>query len=658
MLTADPPTGDVGEDAGLESRGVADVVSDKLEQSLPVAANNGRSCSPALATRVTPGGLAGAAEGEHNNPNSDSAAAGNAHIAGLGPSEEPISANLNARDSAPMVKKPRKKAVSFDDTARIRFLRYRTEKRQQHAEIQSSMTIKALFDRVAEEFCGTLFPEYDFSGSELSNLERSLRRTFVAYDEKGYDSDKTVKLAGKAPPKDDLWIAMKELFRIEGQKSGSLVDDRPQAPKRDDLSKISTVLQQHNSSTGIESTVLANLPEPSGRAMDLDIEAHEEIAESDEETRWTYRRGDYVDESEDDERIRVQTDLEKRQRWKSVIGAARFGADATTVGRTITNAAKGCAPVGEDKAEPGAVGKGIRPSRGQGPMDRAGTLPSKGTSVSTKLKDAAQADPGGRIKDHFKSPNTNRIPLSKVLVESSDLEDENELLTKVQLVVSTDKNVLKDEAEGIQHQAAADPVKEGVDAEGSLAGQTLPVAKKRGRPRKKLPEGHVEPKTVRASKNAAQAGNEDPKQGDLQDLAEKSTKRRRRALDEPREPKPKRPRAPRKIKSKSAEPAIVISDTEREMATEPPKYRGPFLTDFPTRSVHFLRVTSQHLMQVILYLRKKNLDAWWSEERFQEVMLSLRCELAAKLEKEFKAKTKGLADIHRSGWFRCRSSAV
>jgi hypothetical protein len=102
--------------------------------------------------------------------------------------------------------------------------------------------------------------------------------------------------------------------------------------------------------------------------------------------------------------------------------------------------------------------------------------------------------------------------------------------------------------------------------------------------------------------------------GQRPEIAKKAAKKDDSTADG--EPRPKKPRAPRKKKAKDN--AILISDTEREpIVPAAAQFEGPFLADFPTRSVHFLRVTDFHLMQVVLYLKKKSLDGWWSEARFQ-----------------------------------------
>lgn len=220
-------------------------------------------------------------------------------------------------------KKPRKKAATFDDQARTRFLRYRIEKRKEHARWLETTALKDVFDRLAPDFCGTRYPEYSYTGGELQNLERSLRRTFTAYRDKGYDSDRTLRLQGKAPPKDDLWELMKQFFGTEDgkettSKTGTVPlrarrrpseDSEPDFAPRAVSPYILEVRSRKTRAASFDSVDLEIRQQPT--EAELAVQTEEEVVdESDEETRWAIRRGEIVDESDDESRYRIRNDYQ------------------------------------------------------------------------------------------------------------------------------------------------------------------------------------------------------------------------------------------------------------------------------------------------------------------------------------------------------------
>ncbi|KAI9009207.1 hypothetical protein DFJ74DRAFT_687363 [Hyaloraphidium curvatum] len=551
----------------------------------------------------------------------------------LGMAFEALEVNAPNGPAEVPAKKPRKKAAQFDERARTRWLLYRREKRVEHARKAEGITQKDLFDVMAADF-GARYPEYDYAGSELLNLEKSLRRTYTAYEEAGYDKGRTLRLQGKAPPKPELWDAMKVFF---GGAESSVPGDGGSLVLQIEARAVpAPVLSPHPSPPG-------SPPRPDPHALggcvfapsdgwDIDVGAgagrlprsHEDvIEESDDDTRQHYLKGQYVAESDDEARAAALVEHRKRRKWQSVIGAARTDARepaalhhkrmipvvptakqeqiASDVLAKAAHTVEGCDGMGDARDQ-----------------DVAGLILEERATVPNGDHDLPDGA-GDRIRDR-------PAPIKSFMFDPNGAAKGRALVP------------------GVELRPGARP-----DHGAATAALVQPVLekKKRGRPRKDPEADKVEkPKKPRVGKDQAA---EEEQSLDADGAALPKTKRRRQKDQDGVEGEPK-PKKPRKQKAKAGAEAIFLSDTERE-PVPPQRFEGPFEPDYPTRSVHFLRVTSYHVMRVVLYLKKSMLDGWWSERRLQEVLVAIRFALPGKLEKEFKSKAKGLAEIHRDNNF-------
>jgi hypothetical protein len=486
--------------------------------------------------------------------------------------------------------RPRKKAAAFDDVARVRLLRYRVEKSAEHVKLLETMSVKELFEHVAPDFCGTRYPEYSYTASELQNLDRSLRRTFAAYDEKGFESDRTLRLQGKAPPKPDLWDVMKQFYGPARTVVLRAASAPPNGAPREEAEDFEANTLEHNRSTRAASAELAEPAELEILTRPRPVaqhEANEEVVEeSDEESRFAAARVEYVDESDEDSRAKTKADFERKQRWQYMIGAAKLGADNSKVTTNTTRASAAatvrapgnstegegfCLVTHEKELEDSIRSQDLERSEGNLPATKLVKPPKRATKTYGKKASVRQSVAPARDADSSDLAEDIEIPPQKPEKEPEAPKPN----AKEGFISALDRFTFM--------SASSDSEPEPAVPEPAPAPK-----KKRGRPRKQdNGERPEKPKRVKKDDSTAEG-----------------------------EPKPKKPRAPRKKKAK--DDAIMILDTEREPIVPPaPQFDGPFLTDFPTRSVHFLRVTDFHLMQVVLYLKKKSLDGWWSEARFQ-----------------------------------------